>query len=402
MCAISSLHRTHTFFRKVTPPEAPTPAAGAAAVGDTIFPGESDAWTDGFGGRLDGTPAEGKSKGKRKRERLELEPPDFAIEYGGGRQRRRYALEFKVNAVRYATKISPGAQGPGGTIGVSYATRKLGIPEKATLSAWVKDRKTLEEQLAKADKLGPKDKKKARSVKSFNVGRSRSNADAELEILDWINDLRTEAVSARVSTRMIKNKAVSINPLFFGPKPAPKDLDDNRKYRHRQTSWCRRFLSKYHLSIRAVTRQGQKLPTGWPAIAMKAVKEWRALRHGGMHGGGRGGARGAASSGPSEPPLLFPEEQSFNMDETPVWMEQAAKTTVAVSTRDGVASDQTPSISSLLRLIVFRRHEHIGGASRHHRPAVELRVQPVRLGDTRVVLLLRMISLNTRFTIAAM
>lgn len=199
------------------------------------------------------------------------------------------------------------------------------------LPAWIKDREKYEKELERADKLGAKGKKKARSIKSLNTGRVRSNAEAELELLDWINDLRTDKISARVSTRMIKNKAVSINPLFFGPRPAANDLEGSKKYRNRQTHWCRTFLKKYHLSLRAVTRQGQKLPSGWPAIAMKAVKDWRALRHGGIDGGERR-TEGAANSGPSEPPLLFSDEQCYNMDETPVWMEPAAKSTVAVST----------------------------------------------------------------------
>ena len=111
MCAILSLHRTYGFFRKVQLPEVPTTAAGAAPVGDTMFPGESEDWTDGFGGRLDGTPAKGKSMSKSKREKLELEPPDFPIEIGGGQKRKRYDLAFKLNAIRYATKKSPGSRG---------------------------------------------------------------------------------------------------------------------------------------------------------------------------------------------------------------------------------------------------------------------------------------------------
>ena len=133
ICAILSLHRTHVFFKKVQVPEAPTTAAGAAPVGDIIFLGESEDWTDGFGGRLDDTPAEGKSKGKGKREQLELEPPDFPIEFGGGQNRKRYDLAFKLNAIRYATKKGPGGQGADGTIGVSYAARVLGIPQTITL-----------------------------------------------------------------------------------------------------------------------------------------------------------------------------------------------------------------------------------------------------------------------------
>ncbi|CAB1103946.1 unnamed protein product [Ectocarpus sp. CCAP 1310/34] len=189
-----------------------------------MFPGESEEWTDGFGGRLDGTPAEGKGKAKRKREPLEVEPPNFPMKFGGGQKRNRHDLELK---------------GPNGTIGVSYAQR-----EDHTLSV---DKR--QNEIREAAGQG----RPARSVKSFNTGRVRSNAEAELKLLDWINDVCSEAISARVSTRMIKNKAVSLNSLWFGPRPAANDLEGRIKYRNKQTHWCRRFL-KNRLSFRAVTR----------------------------------------------------------------------------------------------------------------------------------------------------
>ena len=196
--------------------------------------------------------------------------------------------------------------------------------------------------MEKANKLGAKRKKNSWRVKSLNTGRVRSTADAELEILDWVIDLRTEAVSARFATRMIRNRAISINSLFFGPRPAANDLEDSRKYRNKQTHWCRRFLRRYHLSMWAVTRQGQTLPLGWPAMAMKAVEEWRALRHGGIDGGEGRGTGVAASCGASEPPLKVSLEQSYNMDETAVWFESVARSSVAVS-RDGRdASNHVP------------------------------------------------------------
>ncbi|CAB1113387.1 unnamed protein product [Ectocarpus sp. CCAP 1310/34] len=131
-------------------------------------------------------------------------------------------------------------------------------------------------------------------------------------------------------SRKPKNKTVSLNSLWFGPRPAANDLEGKRKYRNKQTHWCRSFLKKNRWPFRAVTRQGQKLPSGWPAIAVKAVKEWRALRHGGIDGVGGRGTAGAASSAPSKPPLLFKEEQSYSMDETTVWMEAAGTSNVAV------------------------------------------------------------------------
>ncbi|CAM9108069.1 unnamed protein product, partial [Pylaiella littoralis] len=202
--------------------------------------------------------------------------------------------------------------------------------------------------------------------------------DTELEIIDWINELRTDAVSARVSTTMIKHKATELNPGFFGVRPPPSDLASNKRYRKKKVSWCSRFLAKYRFSVRAVTRKGQKLPSGWPATAMRAVTEWRQLRYdvpsalaladlnerlgelagvsgggasglegAGYSGGGAGGGGGAGDSGggaggeggasgcgggaggPSEPRLKFSLKQTVNMDETPVWFEPAGNSTVS-------------------------------------------------------------------------
>lgn len=85
---------------------------------------------------------------KKKCRKLELKPPDFAIpEFGGGSQRKRYPLEFKLNAIRYAQSVVEGGRGPGGTVGITYATKALGISDKATLSAWIRNRATLEKEV---------------------------------------------------------------------------------------------------------------------------------------------------------------------------------------------------------------------------------------------------------------
>ena len=112
---------------------APTaPVSSNAASGDMMFPRETE-WGDWFGGNLFGTPSE--KKGKRKKGRLELEAPDFDIpQFGGGDIKKRYPLQIKVNAVRYCQKKVKGAQGPGGSVGISYASRVLRVPDKATLA----------------------------------------------------------------------------------------------------------------------------------------------------------------------------------------------------------------------------------------------------------------------------
>lgn len=63
----------------------------------------------------------------------------------------------------------------------------------------MKNRRKHKKELEKAENLGIKGKEKAWSVKSLNnTGRVMSNAEAELQVLDWINDPRVGAVSARV------------------------------------------------------------------------------------------------------------------------------------------------------------------------------------------------------------
>lgn len=323
--------------------------ANDAASGDMMFPGETN-WGDGLGGVLFGTPAQ--NKGKRKKGQLELEPPNFPIpELGGGSQRKRYPLKFKVDAVRYSQKRIKGAQGPNGTVGITYASRILKIPDKATLALWVKNVAKYEAALAEADtyKGGAKRKKKAINRLSLNVGRIRTHTAAEYEVVDWVNELRSEGISARVSTKMIKNKAVELNPNFFGERPAPSDLQGSLKYKNRQNQWCRRFLRVYRFSVRAVTRQGQKLPSGWPLVAMQAIKEWRRLRYdvpsaleladgveclgvaAGAGGSASGSEGGSGASVAPAPRLKFSLAQTGNMDETPTWFESPGKDTVNVS-----------------------------------------------------------------------
>lgn len=85
---------------------------------------------------------------KKKNRKLELKPPDFAIpEFGGGSHRKRYPLDFKLNAIKYAQSVVEGGRGPGGTVGITYATRALGISDKATLAAWIKNRATFEKEV---------------------------------------------------------------------------------------------------------------------------------------------------------------------------------------------------------------------------------------------------------------
>ena len=209
-----------------------------------------------------------------------LKPADFEIlEFGGGPKRKRYPLEFKLTAIGYAQSVVEGGKGPGSTVGLSYATRVLGVSDKATLAAWIQNRSTYEEEVQQATAVsGTKGKKKAMKKLSVNAGRVPSHDEVEHQVVAWINDLRSDEVSARVTTSMIKQKAVELHPMFFGPISPPHDLEESKRHRNKQAVWCRRFLARRRLCIRAVTRKGQKLPRGWAGIALGAVKDLRELR----------------------------------------------------------------------------------------------------------------------------
>lgn len=85
---------------------------------------------------------------KKKSRKLALTPPDFEIPvFGGGAHRKRYPLDFKLNAIKYAQSVVKGGRGPGGTVGISYASRVLGISDKATLAAWIKNRDVFEKEV---------------------------------------------------------------------------------------------------------------------------------------------------------------------------------------------------------------------------------------------------------------
>ncbi|CAB1105063.1 unnamed protein product [Ectocarpus sp. CCAP 1310/34] len=170
-----------------------------------MFPGETE-WGDGLGGVLFGAPAQNKGQEEERATGAEAAGLPDSRPWWWNPKEARYTLQFKVDAVRYSRRKLKGAQGPGGTVGVTYASRILKIPDKATLAAWVKDVDKYEAALAEETKYSRvKGRKKAKHRMSLNVGRTRTHTDAEREVVDWINDLRSDGISARVSTRMIKN-----------------------------------------------------------------------------------------------------------------------------------------------------------------------------------------------------
>ena len=67
---------------------------------------------------------------------------------------------------------------------MSYASRVLRIPDKATLALWVNKVDEVEAELSQvAQEGGTKGENKWQKRMCLNTGRIRSNADAELEIV---------------------------------------------------------------------------------------------------------------------------------------------------------------------------------------------------------------------------
>ncbi|CAB1096096.1 unnamed protein product [Ectocarpus sp. CCAP 1310/34] len=322
------------------------PVANDAASGDVMFPGETE-WGDGLGGVLFGTPAQ--NKGKRKKGQLELEPPNFPIpELGGGSQRKRYPLKFMVDAVRYSQRKIKGAQGPNVTVGITYATRILKIPDNATLAAWVKNVAKYEAALAEADtfKGGGTSEKNADIRLSLNVGRIRTHAAAERGVVDWINELRSDGISARVSTKTIKTEAVdSIRTLSGRGRRHPNSRAPSSA-RTGRTSGAEGFSESTASLCELSPGKARNFLSGWPVVATLAIKEWRRLKYdvpsaleladgveclgvvagaGGSASGSGGGSGACVLSGPR---LKFAVAQIDNMGETPTWFESPGKDTV--------------------------------------------------------------------------
>ena len=71
-----------------------------------------------------------------------------------------------------------------------------------------------------------KEKCHEKKKRSVGVGRLPSRVEVEHQIVAWINDLRSDEISTRVTTSVIKHKAVELHPMFFGPVPPPYDLQE--------------------------------------------------------------------------------------------------------------------------------------------------------------------------------
>ena len=69
---------------------------------------------------------------------------------------------IKLKSIEYAHFVVEGGKGPGGTVGLSCATRALVSSDKATMASWTNNRFTYEKEVQQATAVSDtKGKKKA-------------------------------------------------------------------------------------------------------------------------------------------------------------------------------------------------------------------------------------------------
>ena len=79
---------------------------------------------------------------------------------------------------------------------------------------------------------------------SVGVGKLPSHVEVEQQIVAWINDLRSDEISALVTASIIKHKVVELHPMIIRPIHPPHDLDGSVRHRKKQAAWCKRFLAR--------------------------------------------------------------------------------------------------------------------------------------------------------------
>ena len=170
-----------------------------------MLPGEGHEWQDND---LEALSTEA-SKKKRKAiyGRLELKPPDFEVsEFGAGSHRKIYlGLEVKLNATEYAQTVVEGGKGAGGTdscwLGLhhqgagNFRQGKAGIVDGEPV--YLRSGGIVHQATAVS---GAKGKREATEKVSVSAGRVPFNVEVEHQVVAWINDLRSDQASARVTT----------------------------------------------------------------------------------------------------------------------------------------------------------------------------------------------------------
>lgn len=156
------------------------------------------------------------------------------------------------------------------------------------------------------------------NARSCHKGRKVDDLPFELEVKDWVLEKRSMDIAIR--TKDIINHVLKVKPTF-------KD-----GIRSRLFAWVYKFLSRHGLSVRRVTRIGQKLSGHLKEIqddCANAIRNRMAVG-GSLHG--------------------MPLKYFINMDQTAVYFEMKSSTTVnkkgerTVSVRDSASNSKRATV----------------------------------------------------------
>lgn len=188
------------------------------------------------------------------RKKLQLHPPDFDMneaKHGGGKIRRRYSIDFKIKAAKYALSTDANGKAKGGTVGARYAAAKLSTPEAQSAREWTKRLPDMERALAQAKmRGGARGPEHVRSKMSVSLGRMPVTHSIEAQLLRFIQESEAKAGQGiLMSSRLVKDKPQELLPGVFGRPPPRENLVAVRQHEGKISSWCHRFLKRHGVKI---------------------------------------------------------------------------------------------------------------------------------------------------------
>ena len=144
------------------------------------------------------------------------------------------------------------------------------------------------------------DERRSRGKLTLHRGVRCKHENLEVKVAEWIVQKRSEG--KRISRLVVLRSFLILDDSFLGGKNDPTFMT-------RACAFYYRFLKRRHLSIRKVTSVGQKLPPGWEEKWEQYKRNVLAVRR--LPGGG-----------------LISPDQIYNMDQTPLCIDEVGQTTV--------------------------------------------------------------------------
>jgi hypothetical protein len=232
--------------------------------------------------------------------------PDVLVDDGDGGKKKRtrkrnqfnYTIKQKIAMVREAYSKPKY---------VNQFARESGLANSILIRKWKKEICKLQQKAL----VNP-------HARSCHKGRKVDDLPFELEMKDWVMEQRSMDIAVR--TKDIINHVLKVNPTF-------KDGSRTKMF-----AWVYKFLVCHGLSVRRVTRIGQKLSGHLKKVqddCAQAMRNRMAIG-GTLHG--------------------MPLKYFINMDQTAVYFEMKSSTTVhqkgerTVSVRDSASNSKRATV----------------------------------------------------------